>query len=53
MRRRRASDGAVLRFDGHNESYDEEEMYRRMNLLRNTSDTYVREVPTAPPPHPT
>ena len=46
IRRWRAPDGALLPIDGHDESYDEEEMYRRLNLLRATGDTYVRDQPT-------
>jgi hypothetical protein len=46
IRRWRATDGALLPIDGHEEPYDEEEMYRRLNLLRSTGDTYVRESPT-------
>lgn len=47
IRRWRASDGALLQIDGHEESYDEEEMYRRLNQLRPTGDTYVRDEPTS------
>jgi hypothetical protein len=47
IRRWRASDGALLPIDGHEESYDEEEMYRRLNILRKTGDTFVRDHPTA------
>lgn len=39
--------GALLRIDGHDEPYDEEEMYLRLNRLRETGDTYVREQPTS------
>ena len=46
IRRWRASDGALLPIHEHDESYDEEEMYRRLNLLRSTGDTYVRDQPT-------
>ena len=46
IRRWRASDGALLPVAGHDDSYDEEEMYRRLNRLRSTGDTYVREQPT-------
>ncbi len=46
IRRWRAIDGALLPIDGQDESYDEEEMYRRLNLLRSTGDTCVREQPT-------
>lgn len=46
IRRWRASDGALLPIDGHEEPYDEEEMYRCLNLLRATGDTYVRDHPT-------
>jgi hypothetical protein len=46
IRRWRASDGALLPIDGHEESYDEEEMYRRLNVLRATGDTCVRDQPT-------
>ncbi|HLG55581.1 MAG TPA: hypothetical protein VI485_09630 [Vicinamibacterales bacterium] len=45
IRRWRASDGALVPIDGHEDSYDEEEMYRRLNLLRATGDTYVRDQP--------
>lgn len=47
IRRWRASDGALLPIDGHEESYDEEEMYRRLNGLRATGDTYVRDHPAS------
>lgn len=46
IRRWRASDGALVPIDGHEDLYDEEEMYRRLNLLRATGDTYVRDQPT-------
>ncbi len=46
IRRWRARDVALLPIDGHEEAYDEEEMYRRLNLLRGTGDTYVRDKPT-------
>lgn len=46
IRRWRAIDGALLPVDGHDECYDEEEMYRRLNSLRSTGDTYVRDQPT-------
>lgn len=45
IRRWRARDGALLPIDGHEDSFDEEEMYRRLNLLRATGDTYVRDQP--------
>jgi hypothetical protein len=45
IRRWRASDGALRPVDGHDEPVDEEEMYRRLNQLRSTGDTYVREPP--------
>lgn len=45
IRRWRSSDGALLPIDGHDEPYDEEEMYRRLNVLRNVGDTYVRDTP--------
>ena len=45
IRRWRESDGALLPVDGHDEAYDEEEMYRRLNVLRSTGDTYVRDQP--------
>lgn len=47
IRRWRASDGALLPVDGQEETYDEEEMYRRLNVLRSTGDTYVREQPAS------
>jgi hypothetical protein len=46
IRRWRASDGRLLPIDGHEDLYDEEEMFRRLNLLRRTGDTYVRDTPT-------
>lgn len=46
IRQWRASDGAFLPIDGHEESYDEEDMYRRLNVLRATGDPYVRDDPT-------
>ena len=46
IRRWRASDGRLIPIDGHEDLYDEEEMYRRLNLLRATGDTYVRDQPT-------
>ncbi len=45
IRRWRSSDGALLPIDGHEETYEEEEMYRRLNVLRKTGDTYVRDQP--------
>ena len=47
IRRWRAADGKLLPIDGHEDLYDEEEMYRRLNVLRRTGDTYVRETPTS------
>ena len=46
IRRWRTNDGVLLPIEGHEESYDEEEMYRRLNILRETGDTYVRDQPT-------
>ncbi len=46
IRRWRASDGRLLFVDGCEESFDEEEMYRQLNVLRKSGDTYVREQPT-------
>ena len=46
IRRWRVSDGRLIPIDGHEDLYDEEEMYRRLNLLRATGDTYVRDQPT-------
>jgi hypothetical protein len=46
IRRWRASDGTLLPVEGHEDRYDEEEMYRRLNRLRSTGDTYVRDTPT-------
>jgi hypothetical protein len=46
IRRWRASDGRLLPIDGHEDLYDEEEMYRRLNQLRASGDTYVRDTPT-------
>ena len=43
IRRRRERDGALFPIVGHEDRYDEEEMYRRLNVLRATGDTYVRE----------
>ena len=45
IRRWRASDGALLPINGHEDPCDEEDMYRRLNLLRATGDTYVRDTP--------
>lgn len=47
IRRWRSSDGALQPIEGHDEPYDEEEMYRRLNVLRSTGDTYVRDTPTS------
>lgn len=46
IRRWRAADGSLLPIDGCEEPCDEEEMYRRLNALRRSGDTYVREQPT-------
>jgi hypothetical protein len=46
IRRWRASDGQLLPIEGHEDFYDEEEVYRRLNVLRRTGDTYIREKPT-------
>ena len=46
IQRWRANDGGLLPIDGHEDLYDEEEMYRRLNVLRSTGDTYVRDQPT-------
>jgi hypothetical protein len=46
IRRWRAADNRLVSIDGHEEFYDEEEMYRRLNQLRPTGDTYVRENPS-------
>jgi hypothetical protein len=46
IRRWRAADGTLLLIDGHEDLYDEEEMYRRLNRLRASGDTYVRDTPT-------
>ena len=43
IRRWREADGALLPIHGHDDLYDEEDMYRRLNQLRSTGDTYVRE----------
>jgi hypothetical protein len=45
--RRWKGDGALLLIQGHEDIYDEEEMYRRLNQLRSTGDTYVRDSPTS------
>lgn len=47
IRRWREADGALLPIHGHDDIYDEEEMYRRLNQLRPTGDTYVRDTPTS------
>ena len=47
IRRWRASDAKLVPIDGHEDWYDEEEMYRRLNALRKTGNTYVRETPTS------
>jgi len=39
IRRWHASDGRLLPIPGHEDLYDEEEMYRRLNQLRWTGDT--------------
>jgi hypothetical protein len=46
IRRWRASDGRLELIEGHEDVYDEEEMYRRLNKLRASGDTYVRDEPT-------
>jgi hypothetical protein len=46
IRRWRASDGRLLPIEGHEDFYDEEEVYRRLNRLRSSGDTYVRDEPT-------
>jgi hypothetical protein len=46
IRRWRGADGRLLLIDGHEDRYDEEEMYRRLNVLRRTGATWVRERPT-------
>lgn len=46
IRRWQASDGRLLPIEGHEDFYDEEEVYRRLNVLRPTGDTYIREKPT-------
>ncbi len=45
IRRWQADDGRLMPIDGHDDLYDEEEMYRRLNQLRATGDTYVRDSP--------
>ena len=45
IRRWRAADKQLVLIDGHEDLYDEEEMYRRLNVLRRTGDTWVRESP--------
>jgi hypothetical protein len=45
IRRWRAADGSLQAIDGHEELYDEEDMYRRLNRLRRTGETYVRDKP--------
>jgi hypothetical protein len=47
IRRWRQADGALLPIEGHEDIYDEEEMYRRLNQLRRTGDTYVRDTASA------
>ena len=47
IRRWRSADGALLPIDEHDGRYDEEEMYRRLNQLRKTGDTYVRDTPAS------
>ena len=46
IRRWQASDRQLIPIEGHEELYDEEEMYRRLNQLRATGDTYVRASPS-------
>jgi hypothetical protein len=43
--RRWHADGRLMPIEGHDDLYDEEEMYRRLNRLRATGDTYVRDSP--------
>ena len=45
IRRWRQSDEALLPIDECDGFYDEEEMYRRLNKLRLTGDTSVRDTP--------
>lgn len=47
IRRWRASDGRLESIEGHEDFYDEEEMYRRLNRLRSSGDTYVRDESTS------
>lgn len=44
IRRWRSTDGALVPIDGHEDLYDEEEMYRRLNLLRDRR--YLRARPS-------
>lgn len=46
IRRWHARDGALLPIPGHEGTYDEAEMYRRLDDLRSTGDTWVRDTPT-------
>ncbi len=43
IRRWSASDNKLMPVEGHEDSYEEAEMYRRLGELRPTGDTYVRE----------
>lgn len=45
IRRWRRSDGALLPIQGHDGLYDESEVYRRLEALRPTGDTYIRDSP--------
>jgi hypothetical protein len=47
IRRWRAADGALMLIEGHEERYDEAEMYRHLNLLRASGYTYVRDTPAS------
>ena len=43
IRRWREADGALLPIHGHDDLYDQEDMNRRLNQLRSTGDTYMRD----------
>jgi hypothetical protein len=45
IRRWHTDTGRLIPIEGHDDFYDEEEMYRRLNRLRATGDTYVRDSP--------
>lgn len=45
IRRWRESDQTLFPIPGHDELYEEADMYLRLNQLRASGDTYVRDTP--------